>query len=229
MRVVLQELVAELRARPASPAQAPAPAPAPAPAATGTAPTPPKMGEIIEEDGRKTIKMGGVPAVDWSKLDSTTKWTHPGQYRSLDRTKGIKLFQSLKPLDPVWNKGDKMSALQEHIYKEACNYGFEQNCYVKHPHKADQGLFVRRELFEDMGGFPDIPLMEDVAICRRLKRQTPPVRQGYYVTTSSRRWENRGILKTVVEMWRMRLAYYFGASPQYLASCYYANDSDCPH
>lgn len=93
---------------------------------------------------------------------------------------------------------------------------------------GDQGLFVRRELFEDMGGFPDIPLMEDVAICRRLKRQTPPVRQVYYVTTSSRRWENRGILKTVVEMWRLRLAYYFGASPQYLASCYYANDSDCP-
>ena len=91
---------------------------------------------------------------------------------------------------------------------------------------GDQGLFVRRDLFDAIGGYPAIPLMEDVAICRLLKGQCRPSRQRHPVTTSSRRWENRGILRTVLEMWRLRLAYFFGASPQYLAGSYYTNDID---
>lgn len=94
---------------------------------------------------------------------------------------------------------------------------------------GDQGLFVRRDLFDAIGGYPEIPLMEDVAICQRLKDRSRPTRQRHHVTTSSRRWETRGILKTVLEMWRLRLAYFFGASPQYLAGCYYANDINRPH
>ncbi len=93
---------------------------------------------------------------------------------------------------------------------------------------GDQGLFVKRDLFADIGGYPEIPLMEDVAICRRLKGRCRPTRQRQPVTTSSRRWEAHGIIKTVLEMWRLRLAYFFGASPQYLAGCYYKNDIDPP-
>ncbi|WP_461481752.1 TIGR04283 family arsenosugar biosynthesis glycosyltransferase [Porticoccus sp.] len=86
---------------------------------------------------------------------------------------------------------------------------------------GDQALFVRRELFEQRGGFPAIALMEDVALCRQLKRLVRPVVLGAPVLTSSRRWEQRGILKTVLQMWCLRLAYFVGVSPRALWQRYY--------
>lgn len=86
---------------------------------------------------------------------------------------------------------------------------------------GDQALFVRRELFEQRGGFPAIALMEDVALCRQLKRLARPAVLGAPVLTSSRRWEQRGILKTVLQMWCLRLAYFAGVSPRALSRRYY--------
>jgi rSAM/selenodomain-associated transferase 2 len=85
---------------------------------------------------------------------------------------------------------------------------------------GDQGIFVRREAFEAVGGFPDIPLMEDVAIGRLLKRLARPRCLRAHLTTSSRRWETRGTLKTVWLMWRLRLAYALGADARDLARRY---------
>jgi rSAM/selenodomain-associated transferase 2 len=85
---------------------------------------------------------------------------------------------------------------------------------------GDQGIFVRREAFDAVGGFPDIPLMEDVAISRLLRRLARPRCLRARLTTSSRRWEARGILKTVWLMWRLRVAYALGADPRDLARRY---------
>lgn len=86
---------------------------------------------------------------------------------------------------------------------------------------GDQGLFVKRSLFELLGGFPDQPLMEDVAFCAGLKACARPRIIAEPVLTSSRRWENRGILRTVLEMWSLRAAYFVGVSPGTLVRRYY--------
>lgn len=85
---------------------------------------------------------------------------------------------------------------------------------------GDQAIFVRRDAFRSVGGYPELPLMEDIALSRRLKRLCRPYCIGTPVVTSGRRWEHHGVLRTVVLMWRLRLAYYFGAEPAGLASRY---------
>lgn len=85
---------------------------------------------------------------------------------------------------------------------------------------GDQGLFVRREVFERIGGFPEIPLMEDVALSRMLKRHSRPACVAKELVTSSRRWEQWGTWRTIFLMWRLRLAYFLGADPHKLAGQY---------
>jgi rSAM/selenodomain-associated transferase 2 len=85
---------------------------------------------------------------------------------------------------------------------------------------GDQAIFARREEFTAAGAFPDIPLMEDVALCKRLKRRSPPACLRERVVTSGRRWEREGAVKTILLMWRLRLAYAMGADPGRLARRY---------
>lgn len=85
---------------------------------------------------------------------------------------------------------------------------------------GDQCLFVERDLFLSVGGFEDIPIMEDVALSKRLRRLFRPHICVQRVTTSSRRWEQYGILRTVMLMWWLRLLYFFGVSPHKLISYY---------
>lgn len=86
---------------------------------------------------------------------------------------------------------------------------------------GDQGIFVRRDLFERIGCYPPIALMEDIALSRTLKRYGRPVCLRQRVLTSSRRWERDGIARTVLLMWRLRLTYFLGADPDRLARIYY--------
>lgn len=86
---------------------------------------------------------------------------------------------------------------------------------------GDQGIFVRRTVFEKIGGYPQIPLMEDIALSRALKRIGPPACLSQRIITSSRRWEQNGVLQTILLMWRLRLAYFLGADPAHLARSYY--------
>jgi rSAM/selenodomain-associated transferase 2 len=85
---------------------------------------------------------------------------------------------------------------------------------------GDQAIFVTRQAFEEVGGYPDLPLMEDIVLSRALKRISRPVCLPERVTTSGRRWESRGVLRTIVTMWRLRLAFFLGASPRALALAY---------
>jgi rSAM/selenodomain-associated transferase 2 len=85
---------------------------------------------------------------------------------------------------------------------------------------GDQAMFVGRDTFAAVGGFPRIALMEDIALARDLKRVSRPLCLSAPVTTSGRRWEKRGVVRTVLLMWWLRLAYFFGANPEALARRY---------
>lgn len=85
---------------------------------------------------------------------------------------------------------------------------------------GDQAVCIKRSCFESVGGYPELPLMEDVALSNLLSRQCRPKIFPSFVTTSSRRWERHGIVKTVLLMWKIRLSYYLGVSPVTLASWY---------
>jgi rSAM/selenodomain-associated transferase 2 len=85
---------------------------------------------------------------------------------------------------------------------------------------GDQGIFVTRRLYEHVGGMPAIALMEDIAFSRALKQHVRPAPLHHTLETSARRWLKHGILRTVIRMWGLRLAYYCGASPERLAQFY---------
>ncbi len=86
---------------------------------------------------------------------------------------------------------------------------------------GDQAIFVLREAFVHLGGFADIPLMEDLELSRRLKKFSAPTCLHSRVITSSRRWETQGILRTVLLMWGLRLAWFFGVPAAHLHKLYY--------
>jgi len=85
---------------------------------------------------------------------------------------------------------------------------------------GDQAIFVRRTLFDAVGGYVDQALMEDIALSARLKRHGPPARIRVPVLSSARRWLSQGVARTIVRMWQLRLAYFFGARPAVLALQY---------
>jgi rSAM/selenodomain-associated transferase 2 len=85
---------------------------------------------------------------------------------------------------------------------------------------GDQALFMWREVFDRVGGFPDQPLMEDVEICLRLRALARPVCLSERVSTSGRRWETRGVWRTIVLMWCLRWRYWRGESAERLAEAY---------
>jgi rSAM/selenodomain-associated transferase 2 len=86
---------------------------------------------------------------------------------------------------------------------------------------GDQMLFVQKSLFDETGGFAVIPLMEDIAYCKRLRQLARPLIIQQPVLTSSRRWEESGVIKTVARMWLLRLGYTLGVAPDTLWRYYY--------
>jgi rSAM/selenodomain-associated transferase 2 len=85
---------------------------------------------------------------------------------------------------------------------------------------GDQAIFVRRETFTALGGFADIPLMEDIDLSRRLTRAGRVACLRERVTTSSRRWRANGVVRTILLMWTLRVLYFLGVSPTRLAKAY---------
>lgn len=85
---------------------------------------------------------------------------------------------------------------------------------------GDQAIFVRRDVFVQLGGFARIPLMEDVELTRRLRRVGRLAALRLRVTTSARRWEENGVARTILLMWFLRFAYACGVSPDRLARAY---------
>lgn len=87
---------------------------------------------------------------------------------------------------------------------------------------GDQALFVRRDAFEAVGGFPEIPLMEDVELTRRLKRRGRQAALRLRVTTSARKWQTEGAVRTILLMWALRLLYLCG-----VPDCTAGTTGDC--
>jgi rSAM/selenodomain-associated transferase 2 len=85
---------------------------------------------------------------------------------------------------------------------------------------GDHGIFIRKELFNEVGGFPEMPIMEDIEFIRKIKAVSKGVEIKSPVSTSVRRFEKSGIIKTFVTMWVLRILYYLGISPKTLASYY---------
>ena len=99
-------------------------------------------------------------------------------------------------------------------------------CFMNHRSRltgiatGDQVIFTTKQLFESVGKFPVIPLMEDIALCKKLNRISPPVCLKAKVISSGRRWEQFGVYKTILLMWSLRLRYFLGEDPQILAHLY---------
>jgi rSAM/selenodomain-associated transferase 2 len=85
---------------------------------------------------------------------------------------------------------------------------------------GDQAMFMTRAAFTEVNGFPDIALMEDIVMSKRLKELGPPLCLRDRVVTSSRRWEQRGVLRTILLMWWLRFAFWLGVRPAWLARRY---------
>ena len=104
-------------------------------------PKDPLMGEVITVDGKRLIRMGGVPNCKWTRLISKSKM-HPNQFRSVDPTKHYKVGYGLKALEPAWTKQTKLSVLQNHIHQHLVASGMEQHEYLPDPHKPTRMVNV---------------------------------------------------------------------------------------
>ena len=91
---------------------------------------------------------------------------------------------------------------------------------LTHIATGDQAIFVRRDVFERLGGYAPIPLMEDIELCARLKRAGRIACLRQRVTTSSRRWRRHGVVRTILLMWALRALYFCGVSPAQLQRLY---------
>ncbi|EAT12506.1 glycosyltransferase family 2 protein [Bermanella marisrubri] len=85
---------------------------------------------------------------------------------------------------------------------------------------GDQCIFIRQSVFKTLGGYSDIPLMEDIDISKRLKRYSKPACIQTPIVTSARRWQQKGIIRTIFLMWKLRFLYWLGKSPEILAKEY---------
>lgn len=129
------------------------------------------------------------------------------------------IIEGLKQQGKRWGRFDvRLSG--KHYFLRIVEYLMNWRSRLTGIATGDQAIFVRRELFESVGGFPDIDLMEDIALSKILKRYGRPLCLRQRVITSSRKWEKKGILCTILHMWHLRLAYALGADPRRLAQLY---------
>ena len=124
--------------------------------------------------------------------------------------------EALIPNSSVWGRFD-VQIEGRHPLLKVVAWGMNLRSRLTGIATGDQAMFVRRDAFP---GFPEIPLMEDIELSKRLKRFGPPLCLRHRIVTSGRRWEKRGVVRTVLLMWRLRLAYWLGADPRRLATRY---------
>ena len=127
--------------------------------------------------------------------------------------------ESLADANSDWGRFD-ISLDDSHPLLRCVAWFMNQRTQLTGIATGDQGIFIRRSLFEEIGGFPDVPLMEDIRISRSLKKHGRPCRVKARLETSSRRWKTHGISRTILTMWSLRLAHFAGVSPERLARYY---------
>ncbi len=131
----------------------------------------------------------------------------------------VSIFENLAKGGSYWGRFDVRLSSNKIIYRIIeCMINFRSR--LSSIATGDQALFVERALFSQVGGFPEIALMEDIEMSRRLSAICKPSNLKQQVITSSRRWEDNGVVSTVLLMWKLRLYYFFGVSPQKLKKLY---------
>ena len=131
----------------------------------------------------------------------------------------VQIISDLSEKENVWGRFDVRLSSHKIVYRLIERLINFRSC-VTSIATGDQAMFIEKNLFNRIGGFPEIALMEDVEISRRLKKISTPVCVKQKVTTSSRRWETKGVITTVFMMWKLRLYYFFGVSPDKLNQLY---------
>jgi len=134
------------------------------------------------------------------------------------------VFEALQGRDQVWGRFD-VRIEGRHPLLRVVAFMMNLRSRLTGIATGDQALFVTRAAFAQAGGFPAIVLMEDIALCNALKRIGRPACLRARVTTSGRRWEKHGVARTILQMWRLRLAYFLGAEPARLARDYTPHES----
>ena len=129
------------------------------------------------------------------------------------------ITQALVRPEQLWGRFDVRFSNPHPVFRVIAWFMNKRSCLTGIV-TGDHALFIKRKLYFDCGGYMDMPLMEDVEFCRRLKKNAPPVCLSEVVVTSSRRWEQNGILKTIITMWWLRLMFFFGQPPEKLARQY---------
>lgn len=137
----------------------------------------------------------------------------------LPRDADLRVLAVLASAGCLWGRFDIRLAGRNPVYR-LIEFMINLRSRVSGIATGDQAIFVRRSIFQTLGGFPDIPLMEDIEICRALKRFARPYCLRVRAVTSCRRWEQRGILRTMILMWCLRLAYALGVSAGRLTGYY---------
>ncbi|MDT8282325.1 MAG: TIGR04283 family arsenosugar biosynthesis glycosyltransferase [Gammaproteobacteria bacterium] len=118
-----------------------------------------------------------------------------------------------------WGRFDVRLSSNRFVYRLIESLMNLRSCFTSIA-TGDQAMFIERSLFNRVGGFPEIVLMEDIEMSRKLKKIDRPVCIKQKVITSSRRWETRGVVATVLLMWKLRLYYFFGVTPDKLNRLY---------
>ena len=131
-----------------------------------------------------------------------------------------KLIANVINKDKIWGRFD-VSLSGEHRFFRIIETMINLRSCITGVATGDQAIFVKRSIFEQSGAYPEIKLMEDIALSKQLKSHGKPACINERVITSSRKWEDNGIVKTVLLMWRLRLLYFLGVSPEKLSSLYY--------
>lgn len=129
------------------------------------------------------------------------------------------IIQALRHTRAGWGRFD-VQLSQTRLLLRCVAWMMNQRSRLSGIATGDQGLFVTRRAYDDTGGFPEIPLMEDIAFSRTLRQRGRPASIRQPLVSSPRRWLAQGALCTILRMWALRLAYFLGVSPERLAAYY---------
>lgn len=131
----------------------------------------------------------------------------------------VQVISQSANVENYWGRFDVRLSNEKYVYRLIETMMNLRSCLTSIA-TGDQAIFIGKGLFEKVGGFPEIALMEDVAFSRLLKRIARPVYLRQKVITSSRRWERQGVIATVLLMWKLRFYFFLGVSPEKLSRLY---------
>ena len=132
------------------------------------------------------------------------------------------ILQGLAKTNRSWGRFD-VTIAGDHFFLGVIGWCMNLRSRLTGIATGDQAIFMTRTVFDQLGGFPDQALMEDIEMTSRLKKKGAPLCVQARVVTSGRRWEQHGVWRTILLMWRLRLQYFLGAKPSDLHRTYYKN------